>query len=471
MAFVKNVSFMYAGIVFYYFVTIVSAAIYIRSFGTDGYAIIGIVGTFFIILSRFDFPYFLGFIKKAGRSQSRQKRALVFSTMYTFTIISNLGLFLILIPVIRMMTGLYSRPELFMFYIIGLVAFLIGRTNRMLKSFYRANSKEKIVQKGIVAMFTMAFVSSIIMIYILDYGVMSFFIGTVVGAIFEFIILAKPSFTNLKFRFSLPLFKEILRDCSINQYISQLLSTVLIFGGFMASTFILDSRSIGLLTVILSLSRKFKEGLMPIWKHLSPVISVFYVKNKEKMIALIGSITSLIFILNTLLLLFLITIGEGLYYLYLGSAMEGTYMLFLLVMVGQLVFSISVPMDVFIFVQHIRLHNKILLVTVGIYLLLFTLLIFRLGILGVIITYAVSSVLKSAFSLIIGHRLTAAPVRRYFDIALPFFFFLLIGAVLVITGTSIQIYLASGLFILLATGFVLILRKRIFGYVKQITEF
>ena len=73
MGFLKNVSYMYAGQMVAILLALISTPIYIRYIGLEGFAIIGIVHSFFHIVLVFDLSYFLSLVKyNSGATQSIQ---------------------------------------------------------------------------------------------------------------------------------------------------------------------------------------------------------------------------------------------------------------------------------------------------------------------------------------------------------------------------------------------------------------
>lgn len=396
------------GTLFKFFIAFISTAVYIRVIGTGGYAIIGIVFSLFRLISRFDIPYFLSFVKYNSYSLRGKKKLYerIFNTLYSSVLITNLLLFIFLFPLILFLSNrIYNNPDLLPFYIIAMFIFMLNRLNNFLKDFIRANGREIIIQKASVTSLTSEFVINMVLLLIFKFGVLSIFLGAFTATILEFSLLChftKKRQVTYRPYLSFNLFKKVFKEYAYQNYISKFLAGALIWGGLFLSTIYLDTTSLGVLTIFISLSTKLKEIFLPLWFHLTPVYSKLNKKkNYFNIKTLMENITFLLLILFIACMAFFLTIGEPIYSLYFGAQLKGTYFAFLLIISAQFFYYLFIPSSTYIFVTNIKFYNKINFVL----MLIFFLHLFPLakvyGLIGVVISYFVVYCLGAiTFSLI-----------------------------------------------------------------------
>ena len=161
------------------------------------------------------------------------------------------------------------------------------------------------------------------------------------------------------------------------------------------STFYLNVTSLGILTIIISILRKFRELFFPLSIHLWPIFSYAILKKMHgKIKEIIKNITFLLIVFNIIIALFLLLIGKPLYSLYFGSKMNGTYFLFLLMMFGILLNTSLNAVRNYFFVLDIKLLNKINIVLITIFFIALIPIIKALGILGMALEFFAINIIK-----------------------------------------------------------------------------
>jgi len=395
--FFENISHAYMGIFFKFFIAFISTAIYIRVIGVKGFAIIGIVYAFFNLVHRIDIPYFLSLVKFNEDFYGKKKNLFedMFNTLYNSLIFGNIFFFILLSPlVIFLSTKVYNNTDLLPFYFLALFTFLISRVIFFLNDFLRANGQEAIIQRAYITNLTSEFVITMVLLLIFDLGVLSIFIGIFVANFFELVLLyylINKRLMKFKFYFSSTIFFKTVKGYTFQNYISKVFRGILLWGGLFLSTFYLDTTSLGILTILISVSYKLRELFYPFEFHLIPLYSNLGNKKKfEKIKRVSDSITSLLFIFCIVSTVFFLTIGKHLYLLYFGSQMKGTYFEFLLIALGVLFWMSFSSQQHYLFALNIKLYNKILAFAA---ILLLTLILFLIGstnIFGIAISYFIA---------------------------------------------------------------------------------
>lgn len=393
--FFKNVTYMSFGTLFKFLIGFISTAIFIRTIGTEGYAIMGIVFSLFGIISGFDISYFLGLVNYNSDTLGKEKKLYknIFNTLYNSILFSNIFFFIILFPIMMYLSHyMYQNPNLMIFYILALVTFFLARMINFLKYFIRANRQEAAIQKANILSLILEFVITIIFLFIFKFGVLSIFLGSFIARILEFSLLNYFTKRLVKYKlyFSFNLLVKVFKENVFQENLSIILFGLIIWGGLFVSTFYLDKTSIGILTIFVSLNLKLRLLYGPFRFHLVPIYS--YAINKEnytKIKNIMHNLTPLFIILFATFMVFFLTIGKHLYLLYFGSQMGGTYFMFLLMISGMLFWISFSPQQRYIFISNIRLHTKILaLAALFFFILLFPLINYA-GLIGVVITYFV----------------------------------------------------------------------------------
>jgi len=195
--------------------------------------------------------------------------------------------------------------------------------------------------------------------------------------------------------FSLELFANTFRKHIFHNHIQNILYDLMLYGGLFVSTFYLNVTSLGILTIIISILRKFRELFFPLSIHLWPIFSYAILKKMHgKIKEIIKNITFLLIVFNIIIALFLLLIGKPLYSLYFGSKMNGTYFLFLLMMFGILLNTSLNAVRNYFFVLDIKLLNKINIVLITIFFIALIPIIKALGILGMALEFFAINIIK-----------------------------------------------------------------------------
>lgn len=398
--FFKNITYMSFGTFFQFFIAFLSTAIYIRVIGTSGYAILGIVFSLINIFIQLDMPFKLTLVKHNLDYYGKQKDKfeLMFSTLYSSILISNL----IILPLLFLLSIflsiiVYKDSSLIPFYSIAILVLIMNRVNIFLKHFLRANRNEIIIQKSYIPAITLEFLSSVTLLLVFNLGVMSIFIGALLRNLLEYFLLRYYSGGLIKHRayFSLELFANTFRKHIFHNHIQNILYDLMLYGGLFVSTFYLNVTSLGILTIIISILRKFRELFFPLSIHLWPIFSYAILKKMHgKIKEIIKNITFLLIVFNIIIALFLLLIGKPLYSLYFGSKMNGTYFLFLLMMFGILLNTSLNAVRNYFFVLDIKLLNKINIVLITIFFIALIPIIKALGILGMALAFFAINIIK-----------------------------------------------------------------------------
>jgi len=399
--FFKNITYASFGTFFQFFIGFISTAIYIRVIGTSGYAIIGVVFSLFNLISNLDIPYFLALVKYNSDYYGKKKYLFerMFSTLYNSVLLSNIILFILLsLLVIFLSTKVYDNQSLIPFYFIALFIFMISRVNIFLKYFLRANKNEVIIQKALILSLMVGFLSTLVFLFLFKLGVMSIFIGGLIGIILEYFLLNHYTLTFTKYKpyFSLTLFVKVFKEFIFWNFLSRFANIPAFFWmGLFISTFYLDTTSIGILTIIISINHLIVKFYFPFTMHLAPVYHNAILKiNYDKIKHIIKNIAVVLLSITSVAIIFLSTLGKPLYSLYFGGNMDGTYFLFLLMTSITLLHFSFLPVYRYIFVSNIILHKNINLFS----FLSFSILLFPMinifGLMGVIISYFMVNFIK-----------------------------------------------------------------------------
>ncbi len=368
--FFRNISLMYFGTFLKFFIAATSTYIYVRVIGSSGYAVLGIIFSFFGIISRFDIPYFLSLIKYNSRFYENKKEQFrtMFNTLYISVLAGNVVIIIVILPIIWFLAfRVYQTRILFLYYIIFLFVYVFQRTNSYLKEFFRANGNEDRVQKSIVPFMTIEFVLTLVFLFIFDLGVISIFLATFISRVIEHLILLKYTgkFVSLRPEFSKSRLILAFKRYGLHNYINISASTLIIHGGLFISTFYLDTRSLGILTIILSIVNKARELILPFKNHLTPLISNNLIKkNHEDTGKMLANITLLLNLALIAALMFLAIAGRFIYTLYFGTGISDSYPFFIWIISGVLSNLSLVGFFIYFFAFDIRYLNRIV-ITVG----------------------------------------------------------------------------------------------------------
>lgn len=249
----KNLTYMSIGTFFKFFLAFISAAILIRVIGTKGYAIIGIVFSFYNIVSRLDYTCFFGLVKYNSKKEQDSKLYWdVFNTLHNSIILSGAFIFFILLPITYFLSKyVYADKGLMIFYFLGISILVLDRIVQFLRQFIRSNREEADIQKAYMSGLFLEFTLTLFFLLILDLGVMSIFLGTLISKFFEVLmlyIITLRKGTKFYLFFSLRLFIKIFKEYAFKESISKLLKELLFWGGLLIATVYLGTFYLGLLT-------------------------------------------------------------------------------------------------------------------------------------------------------------------------------------------------------------------------------
>ncbi len=364
-SFSKNVSYMSFGTFLGFLLAVISVPIYIRVIGISGYAIIGIVASLNRAIIKLDISFFLGLVKN-NFDYHKNKRYIfenMFSTLYNFVLFSNVVLVILLYPLMIFLSSkVYGNTGLMLFYSIALLNLVITRVNAFLNDFIRSNKKERVVQKSAILGMIIEFVLSMVLLLVFDLGVMAIFISSLIRTIIECSMLnyyAK-NLAIYRFYFSSELFLRILKKYAIPQYISKISARSVIWIGLFVSTIYLDTDSIGILTIFISIVVILEKFFSSVKIHISPIYLHALIKKEDyKIIKMIKSIVTLSLIFASVMIMLLLAIGKSVYSAYFGSSMREVYFLFILMVCGALLFNSFKAIETYFFVSNIKLHRNI----------------------------------------------------------------------------------------------------------------
>lgn len=363
-SFFKNMSYMSLGTFFQLFIALLSTAVYIRIIGTSGYAILGIVFSFMNLIWKFDIPFYLSFVKyKSNSGGGKAVDCLMYNTLYNSLLLSNIAVFAFLMPVAVILSNtFYKDTSLIPFYFVAIAILMLLRANFFLRSFLRANKIELEVQKATIINSATEFTISLSLMLIFNFGVLSIFIGGLLAVFVEYLMLTSyaKAFVVYKPNFSLSFLIKSLRECSFPHYISRVLNSSVLNGALFISTFYLDTKSLGVLSIIISIATRLQDLYIQSFWHLSPIyqnqfLNGYLSKAKEIM----SKITVLLLAIFALPIVILLLFGEKVYLYYFGNALQGTYLIFLLIVLGSLLYLSFVAVENYLFISNIRYYNKI----------------------------------------------------------------------------------------------------------------
>ncbi len=394
--FFKNELFISSGLVFKFLMGFLFITTYIRAVGLEGYAVIGLVFSFFNIITRFNLSYYLALVKYNCDALKNRKKlyADMFNTLHSSVVFSNLLFIIIPFPIILFLINkVYDNPDLLVFYILGLFIFTLNRTIVFLADFIRANRQEKIIQKILVTGLVAEFLLAITLLFVFKLGVISILIGILFEQAIELFLLyhyINKNMVAIKYFFSIELFLKAFKKFAFQNYIADLLGGVLFWGGLFISTFFLDKVSIGVLSIFYSLLSRLGEVRYSLSFHIMPVFSHEIDKdNYSKIREIIQRVTYLLSFVFIISMVFLLTIGKSAFLLVLGDRVKGYYFLFVIMASITLFWITVLPKSNFVFVADIRKMNIIYAFNLMIFLALEIPLLYFLGISGVIIAYFV----------------------------------------------------------------------------------
>jgi len=471
--FLKNSIYMSTGTLFKFFIAFLSTAIYVRTIGTDGYAILGIVFSLFILISKLDLPYFLSLVKYNSDYYGKKRYLFesMFSTLYNSVLFGNILLFLFLFPlIIFLSTKIYNNQNLISFYFIATLIFLIMRVNSFLKTFLRANSREVIIQRSLMPSLTLEFLSTIILLLVFKFGVMSIFVGAFIGTSLEYFLLWSYTKAFVKYRlyFSLSLFIKTFKKYTFQSYLSVSLSTSVLYGGLFVSTFYLDIHSLGVLTIIISIMNIIRELYFPVSIHLVPIYSSLIIKNNYRKIKkIISNITPLLLFLFIVAMIFFATIGKPLYTIYFGNKMNGTYFIFL-IMVSSLLFYFSfVAITSYIFIYSIKSYNILTVFSILIFYIILISSIKTLGLIGIIISYFALYVLHALLCLSYVQKVLSPLFdRRLISLIVFATIFFIFDIIFISEGIFFNLTLAIFFFVTVMSIILVLYAKRLAKMLK-----
>ncbi|MBI2134875.1 hypothetical protein HYU09_02715 [Candidatus Woesearchaeota archaeon] len=398
--FFKNASYTSLGFFSQIFIAIVSSLIYIRYIGTSGYALLGIVFSLILLVLKLDIPYSLSLLKHNADYCGKDKNLFqnAFNSLYKSVLLGNIILFIFLSPLVIFLSSyVYGDKNLIPFYFMAIFILLFLRTNKFLRDFLRTNKYEILVQKATIPNLTFDFLTTLVFLFIFDFGVLSIFFGSFIGNVLEYFLLTHYTKTLINYSpyFSLKLIKRIFREHTFKNYMSRSLNGLIFTMGFLISTLYLDTNSLGILAVFISIVYKLQDIFYQLLFHISPIYSYQILKNNyHKIEEVIRNFTALSLAFFIIFSIFLSVIGKEIYYIYFGSNLYGTYFLFLLIGLGTLFYLSFLPVENYLFVSDIKIYNNILgSLNLIFFALLFPLLHFY-GLTGVVTAYFIVNLLR-----------------------------------------------------------------------------
>lgn len=403
--FFKNMSYISLGTFFQLFIALLSTAIYIRIIGTSGYAILGIVFSFTNLIWKFDIPFYLSFIKyKSNSGTGKVVDCLMYNTLYNSLLLSNVAVFAFSVPVVIILSNVfYEDSSLVPFYFIAIAILMLLRANFFLRSFLRANKIELGVQKATIANSATEFSISLSLMLIFNFGVLSIFIGGLFAILVEYLMLSSyvKSFVGYRPYISLSLLIKSLRECNFPHYTSRILNNSVLNGALFVSTFYLDAKSLGVLSIIFSIAIRLQDFYFQSFWHLSPIyqnnlLSRHFGRSREIM----SKITILLLSIFVLPISMLLLFGEKIYIFYFGSALQGTYLIFLWIVLGSLFYLSFVAVENYFFILNTNNYNRIKLFLVIFFFVILFPMIGILGINGAAISIFIVGLLRAIIFLI-----------------------------------------------------------------------
>lgn len=404
-SFFKNMSYMSLGTLFQLFIAIISTAIYIRIIGISGYAILGIVFSFMNLIWKFDIPFYLSFVKykKPGQYGRKAVDEFMYNTLYNSLLISNVALSAFLVPIVLILSNMfYKDSSLIPFYLVMIAILMLLRANFFLRSFLRANKIELGIQKATITNSATEFSISLSLMLIFNFGVLSIFIGGLLAVLVEYLMLTSytKAFVGYKPHISLSFLVKSLREHNFPHYISRVLNSSVLNGALFASTFYLDIKSLGILSIIISIATRLQDLYLQSFWHLSPIyqdqfLSGYLGKAKEIM----SKITVLLLAIFALPIVMLLLFGERVYLYYFGNALQGTYLTFLLIILGSLLYLSFVAVENYLFISNIRYYNKVKFFLVLFFFFILLPLAAIFGINGIAISIFISGLMRAVLFL------------------------------------------------------------------------
>jgi len=394
--FFKNVSQMSVGTIVQLLIAILSTAIYIRMIGSSGYAIIGISFALFNLIARIDVPYYLILIKYNKKSM-KSDFSNMFNTLLNLVLLSNIAYFIILVPLIFFLSyKVYNRPELLVYYSIGLIIFLLNRIGVFFKEFFRANEIESHILTAQIPSLLVNFVSSLVFLFIFDMGVLSIFIASLISLMIELIILNYFVQRTVQYErfFSKRLLFESFRKFGLKHYSTRLAAAIVSSGGLFISSFYLNTSMFGYLTIFITFMHKLKGLASSLIYYIIPIFSNGIENRNHRLIeSVVTNISYLLTIMFIMSTTFLLTIGKPLYLIYFSQPMETFYGILLLIIVGVLFRLSLICYEWYIFAYDVGLYLKVNIFFSVLFLVLLFPLIKLYGIMGVSVTYFVINLL------------------------------------------------------------------------------
>lgn len=461
--FLKNVSFMSAGTLFKFFLAFISTAVYIRIIGTSGYAVLGIVLSLFGILNRFDIPHYLSLVKyKAGNSNNYQK---IYHTLFNSILITDLIFIFVALPLTYYLSAsVYEIQGLWIMYIIALVVFIFDRLSSFITDFVRSNRHESLIQRSIVPSITLEFIIALVLLFSTNLGVMAIFIGKLAGSFVKLAIIfyyADSKFIKYKASFSFKLFMTALKQYSFQHYLSKILTGIIIWGGLFISTFFLETKPLGILTIFISVVLMLREFSYSFIDHIIPIYAYFIKKkNKIKLQQIINHAHNLLLVGFFFSIIFVLTIGRKLFTIYFGQEMQGTYFLFLLLITSALVWICFLPWQYLVFVYSIRIHTFAFCIVSLLFVSLLLPIIWAPHLNIVVIAYMAAYLAIPVIFLYISSRIFKIKISKESTIN-SFIALLFMLAVSFLGRTSFSFVTGSIIFVLLAAVLLLLYYKKI----------
>lgn len=464
--FLKNVIYMSSGEAYLIFISLISLPIYIYKLGLEGYAIYGLVSSFFMIVSNFDIPFFLGFLKG---QKDRETQEQSFATVYLFVHIFNIFLLFIQVPLILLLVKYaYQRPDYYILYIIGLALFMFLRFNKILICFYRSIGKEKVLQRAFVPSRLLGFLFTILFLFVFELGVISIFLGLLSYQLMTYIMLMKSlkRYILFKYSFSIVLFKKIFRKYSA---VELLLKWFIVFSYegiiFFCSLFVGPSL-LGVITLFIHVLEKLGMLLNSLFIYTCR----FFQENIGRLKRTFAFSKSLIFIstvfhLLCLVSLFLLLLAASSY-----SLLQFDYTIaFIILISGKTLFISEFIFSSYLFVSKANRLMLLHLIIDPLYVFLSLYLIIHFGILAFSIIYLLRQALF--FILFVGHY--AKDISLGLDART--FKFYIVASLLTVSSWLILLFPEYLLFsilalVLISVVFLFLHNKQIIGALKEISS-
>jgi len=461
MKFVKNITYMSFGNLFSLIIAFISSFILIRTIGTSGYAIIGIVFSLTSIVRRFDVSFYLSLVKTNKETLKKIAFEQSFNSMNLVILLSNVIILIIITPLaIFLSLYVYHESYLVIFYLWAIFRLLFARSSKFFENALRANKNEQYVQNAVITAITFEFVLTLFLLFVLHFGVMSIFIASFFSQCIRYFINLNriKTIVNFKLFYSKNIIKKIFSQYAFPEYLSDIMTGILFSGSLFIATIILPMHELGILTIFISIMRKLSDFFLPLWYHLMPVFS--RLKKGIKSNTLLSDLIRLPQFFITLVVIFLFTIGEHIYSLYFGIALIGTYGLFLIIMAGFLIFNGVIAARSMLYSKNAYLYVLIKFMVIALHLAFFIPVGKNFGLIGicvlytiVFITYAIGILYKLKIKL---------SFFDFFMLIMPFI--LLFGPLELSFNTNIIIFFLASLMLLLIS------RKRLKAIVSNIMK-